>query len=358
MPSRASLARRHCSSRRRPFARRTIGWKSSPLPAPTPDGCSRRAGSSRQHESCTSPSLRPRRCSRHATRTTSSARSTSRTPTTASARSRSNRGNSRVPSATIATCTASRQSCRPTSRRIAMRPNGCSSATASSAARWRCAAPRSRRRNTCAKPSVQRRPWWRSMASRPTGASGWASTVSSSAVSRGAPDACRTPPGYDSAALRVLSELVATDATNSAWQRELASAQVESARLRIDLGELASADPLLEAALATLAREDKAGRGDRNLRLLAAQAHIVRGQLAARRNEETVARRHWIQAREAIANDVPVGANPNFLSAWASAHLLLGEPPSRVPRSTSSWQWATTRRTSRPCSPRRAWLNS
>jgi tetratricopeptide (TPR) repeat protein len=131
---------------------------------------------------------------------------------------------------------------------------------------------------------------------------------------------------HDDAALRVLSDLVATDGSNSTWQRELASAQVESARLRLALGEPVAAGTLLEAALATLARENAAGRGDRNLRLLEAQAHIVAGQLAAQRNEEAAAREHWVQAREAIANDVSVGANPNFLSAWASAHLLLGSP--------------------------------
>jgi tetratricopeptide (TPR) repeat protein len=131
--------------------------------------------------------------------------------------------------------------------------------------------------------------------------------------------------GHDGEALRVLSELVATDGTNSAWQRELASAQVESARLRLALGEPVPADRLLKAAFATLAQEGKAGRGDRNLRLLEAQAHIVRGQLATRRNEGVDARAHWIRAREAIANDVRIGANPNFLSAWASALLLLGE---------------------------------
>jgi len=136
---------------------------------------------------------------------------------------------------------------------------------------------------------------------------------------------------HNDAALRVLSDLVATDGTNSAWQRELASAQVESARLHLALGDLAAAGQLLETALSTLDREDAAGRGDRNLRLLEAQAHIVRGQLAARRNEEPVARKHWLQAREAIAKDVPVGANPNFLSAWASAHLLLGEPGAARP---------------------------
>mgnify|MGYP006390331225 CR=1 FL=1 len=130
---------------------------------------------------------------------------------------------------------------------------------------------------------------------------------------------------HDGEALRILSELVATDGTNSAWQRELASAQVESARLRLALGETASADQLLAAALATLTPEGDAGRGDRNLRLLQAQAHIVRGQLATRRNQGADAREHWIQAHESIANDVPIGANPNFLSTWASAHLLLGE---------------------------------
>jgi len=130
---------------------------------------------------------------------------------------------------------------------------------------------------------------------------------------------------HDGEALRVLADLVATDETNSAWQRELASAQVESARLQLALGETAAAGQLLKAAFAALAREGDAGREDRNLRLLEAQAHIVRGQIATRRNEGADAREQWIQAREAIANEVRIGANPNFLSTWASALLLLGE---------------------------------
>ncbi|MEY2920215.1 MAG: hypothetical protein RL261_1520 [Pseudomonadota bacterium] len=137
--------------------------------------------------------------------------------------------------------------------------------------------------------------------------------------------------GYDDEALRTLAELVATDETNSAWQRELASAQVESARLRLALGETAAADQLLNAALAALAREDKAGREDRNLRQLEAQAHIVSGQVAKLRNEGADARAHWTQARDAIANEVHVGANPNFVSTWASANLLLGEPSAALP---------------------------
>ncbi len=191
----------------------------------------------------------------------SGARPTSRTPTTASARSHSSRGSSRRPSRRIATCTASRRSCRPAARTIATRSNGCSSATASSAARWPCAAPRSRRRNTFARPSARRVPWWPSMRSRPTGASGWASTVLQlGSIARGA-GRLQDAAGHDGEALRVLSELVATDETNSAWQRELASAQVESARLRLALGEPAATDRLLKAAFATLAREGEAGRG-------------------------------------------------------------------------------------------------
>jgi eukaryotic-like serine/threonine-protein kinase len=131
---------------------------------------------------------------------------------------------------------------------------------------------------------------------------------------------------HDGAALQVLSDLVATDGTNSAWQRELAYAQVESARLKMASDDMDSAAPLLDAAFAAIARENVAGRGDRNLRLLEAQARIVRGQLAAQLNEGAVARQQWIQARAAIAQDVSVGANPNFLATWASAQLLLGEP--------------------------------
>ena len=185
-----------------------------------------------------------------------------------------------------------------------------------------------------------------------------ARTASSSAALRAARAASSEAAGHDGEALRVLSELVATDATNSAWQREVASAQVESARLWLALNELPSADQLLKAAFATLAREGEAGRGDRNLRLLEAQAHIVRGQLATRRNEAADAREHWIQAREAIANDARIGANPNFLSVLATALSCSEKRAPRGPLSTNSWRWVTTRPISRPCSPRRTRLTS
>jgi hypothetical protein len=105
----------------------------------------------------------------------------------------------------------------------------------------------------------------------------------------------------------------------------MASAQVESARLQLALGDLPQAGRLLKAALATAATERGAGRADRNLRLLEAQAHVVHSQLDSRRNDEAGAREHGMRARDAIADDARIGANPNFLSAWASALLLLGE---------------------------------
>jgi tetratricopeptide (TPR) repeat protein len=129
---------------------------------------------------------------------------------------------------------------------------------------------------------------------------------------------------HDEAALHVLTDLVATDPTNSTWQRELASAQVEAARLHLARDEPATAETLVEAALAAFVRDEASGSGDRNLRLLEAQAHLVRGQLAVRRNETAVAREHFSRASDVIAKDVAVGANPNVLSTWASAQLLLG----------------------------------
>jgi tetratricopeptide (TPR) repeat protein len=130
---------------------------------------------------------------------------------------------------------------------------------------------------------------------------------------------------YDEAAIDVLTDLVATDPTNSPWQRELASAQVEAARLHLARNELAPAETLLQAALEAFARENAGSSGDRNLRLMEAQAHLVRGQLTARRNETAAAREHWSRASGVIAKDVSVGENPNFLSTWASALLLSGQ---------------------------------
>jgi tetratricopeptide (TPR) repeat protein len=136
---------------------------------------------------------------------------------------------------------------------------------------------------------------------------------------------------HDAEALRTMEELAATDATNRHWQRELAGVRVESARLRLARGEPDAADCLLDAALATLDAEREARREDRSLRLLASQARTAKGQAALRRGRTDDARAQFIRARDAIAADAEVGANPNFLSARVTAQLLLGEAPAARP---------------------------
>jgi len=133
----------------------------------------------------------------------------------------------------------------------------------------------------------------------------------------------------DSEALRVLGELVATDRTNAAWRREMASAQIEFARLKLAIKDLAEADHLIGLALPTITRERTTSPSDRNLELLESQAHIVLGQIALLRHDRAAARHQFTQARDAVAAAARVGADPNFLAAWASTLLLLDDAGAR-----------------------------
>jgi len=133
----------------------------------------------------------------------------------------------------------------------------------------------------------------------------------------------------DSEALRVLGELVATDRTNAAWRREMASAQIEFARLKLAIKDLAEADHLIGLALPTITRERTTSPSDRNLELLESQAHIVLGQIALLRHDRAAARHQFTQARDAVAAAARVGADPNFLAAWASSLLLLDDAGAR-----------------------------
>jgi len=127
----------------------------------------------------------------------------------------------------------------------------------------------------------------------------------------------------DSDGLRVLTALAATDKTNRSWQQELASARIELGRLQLATAHAADAQHTLEAANATLSGERTARPADRELRLLDTQAHIVLGQLSAAQNDKLAAHDHWTRAHEVISSAAQVGADPNYLVAWASALLLL-----------------------------------
>ena len=133
----------------------------------------------------------------------------------------------------------------------------------------------------------------------------------------------------DNEALRVLGDLVAKDSTNAAWRREMASAQIEFARLKLAVKDLAEADHLVNVAFPTIYHERSASPSDRNLKLLESQAHIVTGQIAMLRHDRAFARDQFARARDAIEAAARVGADPNFLSAWASALLLLDDASAR-----------------------------
>jgi hypothetical protein len=109
----------------------------------------------------------------------------------------------------------------------------------------------------------------------------------------------------------------------------MASAQIEFARLKLRLKDLVEADHLIDLAIHTITRERTASPSDRNLKLLESQAHIILGQIAVLRLDRVVAHDQFAQARDAVAAAARVGADPNFLAAWASALLLLDDARAR-----------------------------
>ena len=129
----------------------------------------------------------------------------------------------------------------------------------------------------------------------------------------------------DTDAVRILEELVATDNTNARWKRELASAQVEAARLELARRDYAAAQHGLDRALTTIQAERAKTPGDVAMALLAADAYIVGGRIVAKRADEAAARPYWIQARDTIVPITRIGDDPNVLSTWASALLLLSD---------------------------------
>lgn len=129
----------------------------------------------------------------------------------------------------------------------------------------------------------------------------------------------------DDDAVKGLEELVATDGTNARWRRELAVALLECARLLMARGDYDSAERKLASALATIKSARETTPGDLNLTLLAANADIVRGQMAAKRRDIKSARAYWTQARDLVVPVSHVGDDPNVLAAWASALLLLDD---------------------------------
>ncbi|WP_266180868.1 TIR domain-containing protein [Dyella humicola] len=129
----------------------------------------------------------------------------------------------------------------------------------------------------------------------------------------------------DNDAIQILSALAAKDPALEELQKELAQSQLESARLQLAKADQDAAEPLAKAALATIQTLLAKDGSDRSLMLLAARAYTVLGQVAAQRHDAAAARDAWVRARDAIAVTARSSDDPNVLSTWAGALLLLDD---------------------------------
>lgn len=131
--------------------------------------------------------------------------------------------------------------------------------------------------------------------------------------------------------LRVFGDLVKADPSRNALRRELATAQIETARFELARHNMDRATSLADAAGETIEAERKRDPRDRDLLLLAAQSEILSGQLAERRGDAMAARSHWRRAYDAIQGPARAGADPNFLAALATSLLLAGDSAGAQP---------------------------
>ncbi|MDE2149363.1 MAG: toll/interleukin-1 receptor domain-containing protein [Gammaproteobacteria bacterium] len=135
----------------------------------------------------------------------------------------------------------------------------------------------------------------------------------------------------DDNAAHLVSSLAAVDPANTLWQQDLAQSRLEQSRLQLardDVGAAASAATDAQAAVERLRRKNV---DDRGLILLAAQADLVLGQIAARRKDGAAASHYWTQARDTILPATRSGADPNFLAAYAEALLRLDQTEAARP---------------------------
>ena len=135
----------------------------------------------------------------------------------------------------------------------------------------------------------------------------------------------------DNDAVRILDELVTKDKTNARWRRELAVAQLEAARLHIAREEYGAAEQQLTSSLATINAARAATPSDLNLIVMAADADIVAGRIAATLKDRNSALNLWAQARDAVTPIARTDGEPTVLAALATAHLLLDDTAAARP---------------------------
>lgn len=135
----------------------------------------------------------------------------------------------------------------------------------------------------------------------------------------------------DHEAIRTLESLLDKDPISSDFQRELSQAQLENARLLISQGNTAAAASTTQSALDAVEKLRVKAPEDRNNLLVAAQAHLLLGQLAALHDDSASAQREWAQARDLLQPSLHSGNDPNFLAAYAEALLRLDQMDAAQP---------------------------
>lgn len=135
----------------------------------------------------------------------------------------------------------------------------------------------------------------------------------------------------DNAAIRTLESLLKKDPISSDFQRELSQAQLENARLLIVERNITAAASNTRSALDAIEKLRAKAPEDRNNLLLAAQAHLLFGQIAVLHDDSTSAKREWTQARDLLKPALHSGDDPNFLAAYAEALLRLDQMDAAQP---------------------------
>lgn len=135
----------------------------------------------------------------------------------------------------------------------------------------------------------------------------------------------------DDDAVRRLSDLAAGDPANTLWQQHLTQSRLEQSRLQLVRDDVGAAATTATDAQAAVKRLRRKNADDRGLILLAAQADLVLGQIAARRKDGAAASHYWTQARDTILPATRSGADPNFLAAYAEALLRLDQTEAARP---------------------------
>lgn len=128
----------------------------------------------------------------------------------------------------------------------------------------------------------------------------------------------------DEAAMARLRVLTGKDASNVVWQRKLAQAEAEHARLLLAQARIREARDEALAADAIVARSVKETSEDHAATLLMAEMQVLVGDAAAVSHDTDAARRAWSRADSILAESTRALREPGALDTLVRARLALG----------------------------------